>query len=372
MNRSRTLDILRMVAVLLVLGRHMAPAPEDTAAWLRWAVDVWHTGGWVGVDLFFVLSGFLVSGLLFKEHQRSGTLAVGRFLIRRGLKIYPPFYALLGLTVLSSVFDPSVLTPEGLVRELLFVQNYGPGLWNHTWSLAVEEHFYLLLPAVLALLLKWNRGRSTDPFSALPGLFLAIALLCLGLRLAIHVRAPYSHDTHFFPTHLRIDSLLFGVLLSYYQHSRPERFAALTRRHRAPLLVLGGACFLPAFVYPLGSAWQLTTFGVCLFYLGAGMVLCALHGWEPRPSPLARLLSFLGARSYCIYLCHMPMALWGLGALRALLPFWSWHVAAVAYVAGSFVLGVGVSGLLETPVLRLRDKYFTPRTDISPSLRPGS
>ncbi len=85
--RNQTLDVLRAVAVLLVFSRH------STGALL-----VSHLG-WVGVDLFFVLSGFLVSGLLFREYQQDGQLLPGRFLIRRGFKIYPQFYLLVVVTI---------------------------------------------------------------------------------------------------------------------------------------------------------------------------------------------------------------------------------------------------------------------------------
>src|SRR5512135_1473672 len=93
-GRLVSLDVLRCLAVLLVIGRHMAPPPTRIAP-VRWFIDTWHQGGWIGVDLFFVLSGFLISGLLYRDLSKNGSLGVGRFLIRRGLKIYPAFYVLL-------------------------------------------------------------------------------------------------------------------------------------------------------------------------------------------------------------------------------------------------------------------------------------
>ncbi len=90
--RSKPIDALRAVAVILVLGRH-AHFPATTLT------DIWHRGGWVGVDLFFVLSGFLVSGLLFREFQATGGVGWTRFVARRGFKIYPAFWCLIFFTI---------------------------------------------------------------------------------------------------------------------------------------------------------------------------------------------------------------------------------------------------------------------------------
>src|SRR5215471_10860874 len=104
MRRYHSLDVLRGVAVLAVMCRHYV-------IWLPMAA------GWAGVDLFFVLSGFLISGLLFTDYKQNGRISVGRFLVRRGLKIYPPYYAFLFLTAW-------LLSRPILPYELFFLQNY--------------------------------------------------------------------------------------------------------------------------------------------------------------------------------------------------------------------------------------------------------
>ena len=120
---------------------------------------------WMGVDLFFVLSGFLVSGLLFSEYRNRGELRPWRFLARRGFKIYPGFYILLLASwLLFARFVPHI----NFLYEALFVQNYLARVWNHTWSLAVEEHFYIGLTILLWGLARFRGGK--NPFNALPGL----------------------------------------------------------------------------------------------------------------------------------------------------------------------------------------------------------
>src|SRR4051812_38341147 len=110
MGRSKAIDLLRAVAVCLVcFGRHMAPCPLGSGSWVQTSAHavtaVLARGGWVGVDLFFVLSGYLVSGLLFREHQRFGSISGSQFLFRRGFKIYPSFWLLILLTAVGLLKD---------------------------------------------------------------------------------------------------------------------------------------------------------------------------------------------------------------------------------------------------------------------------
>jgi peptidoglycan/LPS O-acetylase OafA/YrhL len=171
-GRNFNLDVLRGVAILLVVLHHLG-------------VPVFRTGGWIGVDLFFVLSGFLISGLLFREWKETGTINIGRFYARRGFKIYPAFWALMAVTLAVNYWTPGIpsfpVTGRSIMAELSFTQNYWRAIWGQTWSLAVEEHFYLLLPLLLWLL---QRRDPKNPFRLLPTAFAVTALLELGLRVA--------------------------------------------------------------------------------------------------------------------------------------------------------------------------------------------
>jgi peptidoglycan/LPS O-acetylase OafA/YrhL len=136
-SRNQSLDVLRGVAILLVLGGH-SNYPY---------VGFWRATGGSGVELFFVLSGFLISGLLFSEYQRTGHIAVTRFWIRRAFKIYPGFYVLLTVTtaVLILAKQPEIMLGRAVFFNIIFLQNYVPsaGIIPQSWSLAIEEHFYL-------------------------------------------------------------------------------------------------------------------------------------------------------------------------------------------------------------------------------------
>lgn len=302
MGRSTAVDLLRALALFLVcFCRHLRPCPSGNESVFQPVLHVVTTtlsrGGWLGVDLFFVLSGFLVSGLLFREHQKYGAISAKHFLIRRGFKIYPAFWLLIAVTVVVKLLNGRFQIAP-LLSELLFVQNYGPFWWGHTWSLAVEEHFYLLLVALLAYLSA--RSRSTNPFTAIPFVFLVLATAMLFLRLLNARGQAFDYWIHQFPSHLRLDSLLFGVVVSYFYHYRPELFLALARRFRWPLLLGGLLALSPAFIYPIETTPWIYTFGFALFYLGAGGLLVGSLATEFPDNKLVRFGAYLGSHSYSI------------------------------------------------------------------------
>ncbi len=232
--RNKGIDVLRAIAVFLVLGRH-AHFPRNPIT------DVWVRGGWVGVDLFFVLSGFLVSGILFREYEKCGTIRWTRFVARRGFKIYPAFYALLALVLIfNAATGTAPFEWNRTLSEAFFVQNYGAALWGHTWSLAVEEHFYLLLPILLA-------ASARDRFRGLPAVVGVTAICLLALRC---FGGEFQVQKSVFATHLRLDSLLFGTFLAYLCHMKPKLFEKITT-YRLPLAMFGiaaralGVCLFP-------------------------------------------------------------------------------------------------------------------------------
>lgn len=335
-------------------------------------VAAWARGGWIGVDLFFVLSGFLVAGLIFREEQLHGDVRIGRFLARRGLKIYPAFYAMLAVTV---IFDLAPFGWQGFFGELLFLQNVVGALWSHTWTLAVEEHFYLLLSLYAWVSLRRARddgaeegaGRASgDAFVGLPKLVLGVSAGCLLLRLVQGVLVEYGHRTHLYPTPLRIDSLLFGVCLAYFFHWDRDRFLQLAGRRRGSL-VAGGVLLLSfPFVLDLQESFFVQTWGLSLLYLGSGMVLAGLlAGWR-RPGPVAHALAWWGGFSYSVYLWHIPLRTVVERGMRA----GGWDVttrgdallAIALYMGVAAVLGVSFAKLVEMPVLALRDRYFPSRS----------
>jgi peptidoglycan/LPS O-acetylase OafA/YrhL len=351
-KRILQLDVLRTVAVVLVIGRHV-PFGSDAHPCLL----AWQRGGWIGVDLFFVLSGFLVSGLLFREYAASGTIDVRRFLIRRGLKIYPAFYAFLLLTLVPFMVWEAVPGAAEIAGEVLFLQNSLGRVWDHTWSLAVEEQFYIGIALCVSMLIgpKVERGQ----LSKLPKILVGIAGGVLLLRV---VNADAGWKANSFPTLMRIDSLGFGVLLAYGWQFHQERMASFFRRYGFVATVLGMVTLSVVFAYPLETTPAITTWGFTAFYVSSGVILMSLLVHGVTENRLTRVVAALGARSYSVYLWHLPVILWLTPAVMR----WSgsasgWLMVGVS-VAGSMIVGVAMSWFVEFPVLLLRERYFPSKT----------
>lgn len=368
-DRSQALDILRLTAICLVLCRHIEPCPSEQSAIMHTITSVLECGGWIGVDLFFVLSGFLVSGILFKEYQTYRAIDFPRFFVRRGLRIYPMFLLLIVVTLGKEWFRQAEFRGREALAEVLFLQSYFQGLWSHTWSLGVEEHFYLVLPLLfLALIAKARRNRSREipnPFAHLPMICLAVAGACLAIRITNGALFAYSHKIHLHPSHIRLDSLFFGVLLSYWAHFMPQLFQEFGGKYRRSLILVGTLCLVPAFVWDLPHTSAIYTVGLSLFYLGSGMILVGAVSGTASTHSFVKGCAFFGSHSYAIYLWHGPVLVWGTEAfVRAAGGRDNWWVAACVYWVGSFLIGTGVSLLLEKPCLALRDRYFASRSQI--------
>jgi peptidoglycan/LPS O-acetylase OafA/YrhL len=365
--RLNRLDVLRAVAVFMVLGRHVY-----VSGYLM-------RTGWMGVDLFFVLSGYLVTGLLLAEQRKLGAMRPVRFWLRRGFKIYPPFYA---LVIASAIFR---FHQEGSVwPEALFVQNYAHGWWHHTWSLAVEEHFYLLLPIALWLLARSSARQDTeprDPFTKLPLLVGVVMAVALALRVVTFAIGPHDAGVDFFfhhvcPTHLRIDSLAIGALLAYVYHYKKD---AIARLGRGRLFAIGAASALLLLPWTFADVEQsvaLATFGLPLIAIAFAGVLVVFVQW-PRIAPrsraisaIARGLGYVGRHSYSIYLWHMPVKVLTERAFARFAPHARDQFVFVVFAVISVAVGIAFAKLIENPALRLRDRLLpTPLGPVA-SMRP--
>lgn len=369
-SRLVGLDILRFAAASTVLVSHAHNFGNagkifyQTPGVLGGLLLLMFGGGWVAVDIFFVLSGFLVSGLLFAEAARTGTVSISRFLIRRGFKIYPAFWTMIAFSIVWTMIHGGTVGPKALCAELFYFQNYGTSICSHTWSLAVEEHFYFLL-AGWFFILKWRAGRNRPiNFSGIPDLVLTVAVLCLTLRFVTWaVITSAAHESQYWfvqADHAVIDSLFFGVLLSHYWHniwneSMKKRIISL----RWLLALVGLGLLLPGLVPEMETQW-FRIFGFILIYLGAGCLLLSSLALDYLPCPFfIKWLAWLGKYSYSVYLWHLIVG----GVLFPLIEVklnnrLGWTLDALIYFSLCWIVGILMACLVEFPVLRVRDRWF--------------
>jgi peptidoglycan/LPS O-acetylase OafA/YrhL len=347
--RNPSLDVLRAAAVLLVFCYHS----EGALLISRF--------GWIGVDLFFVLSGFLVSGLLFREYQATRRVRPGRFLLRRGLKIYPQFYFFIAATLAAAWWRGNPPHVAQVGAELAFVQNYTLGMWTHTWSLAIEEHFYLLLTVAIVCLAR-RGGR--NPFQALPGWIAVSCAVILGLRvLTWRLHPQITGLANVFPSHLRIDSLLTGVFISYFHTFHHTAFAGWMRRFGgwAPpvsILLLAPVTFLTR------EDPFMVTIGFSLVSWGFGLLLISVlypGKAAPNSSRSARAMARLGQISYAFYLWQGPVLVAG-DTVKLYYQGQGVSIPAVLIIASTFgaslLMATATTRLIERPALHLRDRWL--------------
>ncbi len=302
------LDGLRACAVTGVLLYH---------AGISWAA-----GGFLGVDLFFVLSGFLITSLLLGEKSATGRIALGAFWARRARRLLPALFLVLGAVVLYGGFlaapdelrhiRSDSLASLGYVANWHFIasgQSYfeqflAPSPLKHMWSLAIEEQFYLLWPLLVFAVLRWRRSNVRALATVTAGLATASVLLMAGLHTGGDPsRVYYGTDT-------RAQSLLVGALLAMLLANRPDVVRPAARA------ALQGSAVAAAVV--LGWWWSTVSDHTSWLYEGGFLVQALLVAVvitavvQQRQGLLGAVLSFrpvrwIGAISYGLYLWHWPV-----------------------------------------------------------------
>jgi len=342
--RARTwfaeLDGLRAISVLMVISVHLK-YPQ-----------VWNLSGHLGVRIFFILSGFLITTLALREEARRGYLSVGGFMIRRAFRIFPLYYLTL-LLYLGVIFaggrEEQKQAIVGMLPALAFYYPEVPYFYewfasppfDHAWSLGIEEKFYLIWPLIMFVLLRGVRAtRLTVAIAAT--LFFAVVPLVFPAALAgcLH---PYTH-------------ILLGCVLAFLLHDR--RWFDRMRFLATPAVRLALALLMIAIQFRTAGMIQTDRGGLWVF--GYSLVATALLGsLVMSDGTLPRLLSYrplalIGSLSYGIYLIHM-FAVSAAQKIADRLPGEYLRIA-VAYVIASALAIAGawvLSRTIERPMIRL-------------------
>jgi len=300
-ERQPGLDLLRALAIIVVVVYHAALSGFK----LPGRIDRF---GWIGVDLFFVLSGYLIGGQLLTSLAQDQRINLGRFFTRRALRIVPAYFAVLAIYFLLPSWREYPEMAQPLWKFLLSLQNialHGGTAFSHAWSLAVEDQFYLALPFLLLFLYRRPRMAIIVPC--------LIVIGGIGLRafLAVQNRSVDGGVSFrgfqawiYYPTWTRLDPLVFGVVLAAIERFRPNWWQRLI--NCAPWLWLPGLG-LVAYALYLGETQRLTV-AACvwqfpLIALGmAALLVCAV---SPR-LPFCRVAipgaAFIASTAYSAYL----------------------------------------------------------------------
>ena len=362
------LDVLRCLAFLAVFLQHAfqkTPAyyfPEFHRDWVGRAVSILAWSGGYSVDLFFLISAFLITQLLLREQEATGKLDVRRFYIRRILRIWPLYFVYLFGAAVAGIFVAQFhIAAKWLIVLLLMSGNIGNALWGWTpvfiasqlWSISLEEQFYLLWPLVV------RRGR---PRTLVATALAMIAVSVIARTICWFVSAPGSFV--WTNTLTRLDPFAAGILLGSWAMHQRFRPRAVTR---VSLLVIGIATML------IVSAWcdpywspnsALTLFlGYPVVTLGCVAIFLSFIGMSLNLANLTtRVLAYLGKISYGLYIWHMlalELARKALALPIPLLGEWADSSVFIAMCALGLTIAVSAASyrFLETPFLRLKSRF---------------
>lgn len=361
---------VRVLAITCVLQVHLT----ITLGWFGLlkapAFSAFSTSLWFGIDSFFVLSGFLIGTILLPDAQgRDRKGGVLRFWARRAFRILPNYYVVLtGLWMLA----PGNFQRAGLPYEFAYLTNYHafaiPPVMPWAWSLCVEEHFYLAVP-LLAAVLAWI-PRTGGRMAALFGLWVLGFALRLGAYL-LH-QGPWTGDelsrTIYVTTHTRIDTLVAGVLLAYVQRYYGARLAVALQRPAVKLgllsitalaagILLGPLANRRDFtgVFAWGTLTSILYFPLLLVLLNGGGAVSRWMG-----TPTLRRLATLG---YGVYLVHPPLIVHvAVPAARQMIRVWhwpqwaAWPLSLASLLLATTAVAYMLHQLVEKPALWVRDR----------------
>jgi peptidoglycan/LPS O-acetylase OafA/YrhL len=339
-----SLDGLRAVAFGIVFAAH---------AGLSHIVP-----GAFGVTVFFFLSGYLITTLMRLEYEKSGRVSLKHFYLRRVLRIHPPFYLVLVLAVLGALAGvvPASLDWPPLVALALHYANYwfvahgfsgipaGTGVY---WSLAVEEHFYLLFP----LLFLWLVRLRLTP-RAQASVLLGLCVLLLAWRFVLVLALSASEDRTAIASDTRFDSLLFGCALALFGNPALDTSAFGERTWKRLFLPLGLAGLLLTFLVRdelFRETLRYSIQGVCL----VPVFVCAVRysSWWPMRVLNLKPVAYVGAISYSLYLMHQVLIYTAIAHFEARV---SRLVIALGVLVVALLGAFVIHQTVEKPCARLR------------------
>ena len=363
-ERQPGLDLLRALAIIVVVIYHAALFGFK----LPGRVDRF---GWIGVDLFFVLSGYLIGGQLLAPFARDQRINLGRFFARRALRIMPAYFAVLAIYFLLPSWREYPEMSQPLWKFLLSIQNvalHGGTAFSHAWSLAVEDQFYLCLPFILLFVNRWPRSAIIIPcVIVFGGILLRTFLAWQNPAADFGVSFRGFQAWIYYPTWTRLDPLVFGVALAAIEKFRLQWWKGLMNCAR--WLWLPGVALI-AFGLYLGEGDYLSV-AACIWQfpliaLGmAALLICALSPRLPFRRVAIPGAAFIASIAYSAYLIQkLVMHVVGQFCFEhsiALTSVSALVLVEICVYAAAFILFL----LIERPFLQLRHRLAPRRANFT-------
>lgn len=304
------LDHLRAIAISYVFLFHYFILSGGQPKWLPDLAQF----GWTGVDLFFVLSGFLISSQLFSQIKNGETISFKVFFLKRFFRIIPAFVVTVGLYFCFPLFREKESLPP-LWKFLTFTQNLGLnlkdfGTFSHAWSLCVEEHFYLFLPLILIFLQYYKLTKNSY--------WLLIVLFLFGFAIRFysynHLYLPkieaennwmYWYKYIYYPTYNRLDGLLVGVAIAGIYQFLPNIWSKISKYGNLFIILSLGILTWSFFLCYDQQTFNASVFGFTVIAIGYGLMVIGavsptsfLYKWQSKAT------TFIANLSYAVYLTH--------------------------------------------------------------------
>ena len=366
-DRVPELDGVRGLAILMVLFFHILKRADNlTSSNLLHSITSIARIGWVGVDIFFVLSGFLITSILLKTRDKPHYFK--NFYVRRILRIFPLYYiVIIGLLLFLPVLDPDTAAGTQALWPffILYQQNWvyiakpGPSAFLVvTWSLAIEEQFYMIWPAIVKF------------FSKRQMVFIGVGIILFSLMMRIiltmlAIRDFPTKDFFYYGSVTRFESLAAGALVAIISRSsewknRLGKYSKLG----FTLSILGfGATLFGSSLSPTSNNSNLAIWGYTLLaMIGSTLIMILItqpeNSWV-RVTFRNKILSFFGKYSYSMYLLHMPilLVLWNYFTGVKRQSFAVWLTFILISFFGTIVASLLTWHLLEKHAIGLK-KYF--------------
>jgi peptidoglycan/LPS O-acetylase OafA/YrhL len=359
-NQIQFLDGLRAIAILLVINGHFSNAFTTQYGENLYSKIPFVINGWVGVDLFFVLSGFFIGGQLWKELLKEGTISIRRFIIRRGLRIWPLYFFTYFMVLI--LFWPNAARKGYGWADLVFLANYfNYGIVLGGWSLSTEEQFYIVTPLLLYWLARKGTPRSIRNWLWMALLFVPLMRTVIWIQ---HTGNFFAHDPDLFKPlyymfHTHCDGLIMGLIISSLWIHR-DKTQKKTPGTSALILMVG---FTLLVVLRHLQHEVLIFTGLALFF--GSLVWFGLNSGVRLFR--SRLFYWISRLSFGMYLNHPYLVN---GAL-AIAPRHGWFARApvASQLIGTLILVIASSTvailtfcLVEHPFLNLRARLLDPKT----------